>query len=875
MAQLLGQVSAGTVVKINESGSPVNYLVVQQGLPSSMYDASCNGTWVLRQDIYENAVWDAGNSNVLPGADIFATMADMLPLYDSFIQDSIKTVKIPYCKGGQTSSVQSGENGLECKIFPLSGYEVGFTKSDSSIFPADGSTLSYFQGSSVNSKRVSTLDDEASPWWLRSPLTNDGYNAWYVSQSGGQGATSVNTSYGIRPAFVLPENLYVQDDGTVSVPAPTNFTYPVTVMQGVSIPLSWSAVVGADSYIVQRKVDSGGWTQVYSGSATTFTDTAGSWSTVQYQVCGVFDGTNGAFATSTTITILSASALVISGEDEDLGTITTDVTYSVATDTGNPISLTRFVNGIQVASLTVNSGFSYSIPVIELPTGSGTIVITATVQASSGPVTQTRTWTYTKTPVTFPDAGAVGVLAQGGQNVLPVTAAEAVRVSPAWGGSLDKALDFIRGPGSIVQSYPIASGQTVTAGQVVDVTSDVPPTVGQYVPGSIQVQNVPVGSFITRTENGVPQYYLVVHQGIPSEMYDASCNGTWVLRLNIYEKAAWDTDNSNVLPGADIFATMAGMLSLFDAETQAAIKTVKIPYCVGGGQSTVQSGANGLQCQIFPLSFPEMDFDNPSAPDDGSVLSYFDGASSTEKVAMFENTPTAYWSRSPFNSNSVSVFYASQAGSGGGATNASASSGIRPAFILDPTLEVNGYYAGYTEALTTSGTPSQAIALQGGSAGDTIPVIFSGVAQLSGVTQGQQITSPGVRGFGAMDGWLSVTPYWTPSSDLRRVTGSYVGSGTYGQSNPNSLVFNLNEIVEWGIYALKNSVGYFESCPNRLFSEVLPDGEEVDIQIWSGDNTYSVLITRTGNKVSWYSRASSGQQLNDNNYTYYFYAIGY
>lgn len=75
---------------------------------------------------------------------------------------------------------------------------------------------------------------------------------------------------------------------------------------------------------------------------------------------------------------------------------------------------------------------------------------------------------------------------------------------------------------ALIRSYPIASGQTVTAGQVVDVTSNVPPTVGQYVPGSIQVQNVPVGSFITRTENGVPQYYLVVHQGLPSEMYDAS-----------------------------------------------------------------------------------------------------------------------------------------------------------------------------------------------------------------------------------------------------------------------------------------------------------------------------------------------------------------
>ena len=33
MAQTLGSVAAGTVVKLNENNSPVNYIVVHQGLP--------------------------------------------------------------------------------------------------------------------------------------------------------------------------------------------------------------------------------------------------------------------------------------------------------------------------------------------------------------------------------------------------------------------------------------------------------------------------------------------------------------------------------------------------------------------------------------------------------------------------------------------------------------------------------------------------------------------------------------------------------------------------------------------------------------------------------------------------------------------------
>ena len=50
MAKLLGQVAVGSIVKLNENGSPTNYIVVNQGIPgnSPLYDASCNGTWLLR-----------------------------------------------------------------------------------------------------------------------------------------------------------------------------------------------------------------------------------------------------------------------------------------------------------------------------------------------------------------------------------------------------------------------------------------------------------------------------------------------------------------------------------------------------------------------------------------------------------------------------------------------------------------------------------------------------------------------------------------------------------------------------------------------------------------------------------------------------------
>lgn len=54
----------GDTVKLMEGGVETEFIVVNQGLPDgSLYDASCNGTWLLRKDIKENRAWDSSDSN--------------------------------------------------------------------------------------------------------------------------------------------------------------------------------------------------------------------------------------------------------------------------------------------------------------------------------------------------------------------------------------------------------------------------------------------------------------------------------------------------------------------------------------------------------------------------------------------------------------------------------------------------------------------------------------------------------------------------------------------------------------------------------------------------------------------------------------------
>lgn len=222
--------------------------------------------------------------------------------------------------------------------------------------------------------------------------------------------------------------------------APT-LTVPQQLMQGQQATVNWTAIEGADSYTLQRKANTDSdWTQVYSGTALTFSETVGTWTTVQYRVQAVFDGTPGGWATSAEIPVVSASALVISGQDGDLGTLVNDVPYSISTDTGNQITATITVNGAVIFSGTVGNSTAGVIPVLDLINGEGTIVIEASVTASSGPVSAVRTWTYTKTMMTFPNAGSIAELTKDGKVMWPETLAEAVRIPG--GKTLDQVMGF-------------------------------------------------------------------------------------------------------------------------------------------------------------------------------------------------------------------------------------------------------------------------------------------------------------------------------------------------------------------------------------------------------------------------------------------------
>lgn len=221
----LGTKAVGSIVKLNVNGAAKEFIVVHQGKPSSLYDESCDGTWLLMKDIFEATRWHSSDVNNLENSTIHSILnSPLLNAFESNIRDAIKQVKIPYRKnGGSSGSDQSGANGLLCKIFLLSGYEIGFTTSDNPYFPQDGAKLSYFESgtdTSANNKRIAKLNGSADYWGLRSPFTYSTSLVGLVNYDGVGETSKASNSTGIRPALILPPDMGVDSSGNVTPPPP-------------------------------------------------------------------------------------------------------------------------------------------------------------------------------------------------------------------------------------------------------------------------------------------------------------------------------------------------------------------------------------------------------------------------------------------------------------------------------------------------------------------------------------------------------------------------------------------------------------------------------------------------------------------------------
>ena len=410
----LSSKAIGSTIKLKVNGSAKDFIVVHQGKPSSVYDDSCNGTWLLMKDIYENRQWHSSNTNDYANSTIHSYLnSTFLNLFESNIKNAIKQVKLPYRKGSGTSTtVTSGSNGLSAKIFLLSATETSFNFS--SYMPSgEGAELAYFKGcadNSSDSKRVAYLNGSAAGWWLRSPSCFNFSYALFVGSNGDWGHGYCSGSCGIRPALILPSTLLVSDDGTVSTntapSTPGSISVPSSIMGGTNISISWAKSSDAESnlagYKVERSTNGGSsWSQIYQGTATSTTDNVAFGTTSVMHRVKAYDteGLESGYTTSAIRTVRYNVAPAINAGSTSLGEKNAPFSfaYTVTDADGDTLTVTEKLDGTTKRTYTATRKTTNSFAVTgeyfqKITNGSHTMTVTVT----DGKATVTKTFTFTK-----------------------------------------------------------------------------------------------------------------------------------------------------------------------------------------------------------------------------------------------------------------------------------------------------------------------------------------------------------------------------------------------------------------------------------------------------------------------------------------------
>lgn len=179
----VGELAVGTSVFMNVGGVRKEFIIVQQGNPNpAIYDASCNGTWLMIKDIYDTI--ESGFTTTASLDQRYSTSKafqhlneTVLQAFEPSIQKDIRQVNIPV--------YDSNVSNLTAKIFHLSCKEIGY----SGYSPLEGDKLDYFENTNyvddASATRIAYYEGSASTWELRSMYwTNNTCNPFIVNSNG-------------------------------------------------------------------------------------------------------------------------------------------------------------------------------------------------------------------------------------------------------------------------------------------------------------------------------------------------------------------------------------------------------------------------------------------------------------------------------------------------------------------------------------------------------------------------------------------------------------------------------------------------------------------------------------------------------------------
>lgn len=403
-----------------------NNRYIYSNLRQWLNSAAAAGTWYAAQHSADAA---PTSGNVWNGYNAYDGLAGFL---NAFTADERAALLDTTITAGKSSTDGGGTETCTDKIFPLSCTEVGLSGdhtcgSKLAIFSDNSSRIATVTAECVANSNYSSSPSANAAWyyWLRDAYAGSAYYARFVFSDGALNwSNAYRGSIGLRPACNLSSDLLVSDstdsDGCYTVIynqapiAPGSISVPSEVIGGENITISWGVSTDPDGnlsgYVLEQKVGSGTWSQIYKGSARSKSvPITYGWTTVQYRV-KAYDafGAESAYTTSATRTIINNRAPVISGSDTNLGSFSNTAPtheYVVTDADGHQVDVVESLDGVAIKSYTVTLGQTNTFSMtseqwLKLLNGSHTITIKAT-DARDASVALRLTFTKAVTSVEF------------------------------------------------------------------------------------------------------------------------------------------------------------------------------------------------------------------------------------------------------------------------------------------------------------------------------------------------------------------------------------------------------------------------------------------------------------------------------------------
>jgi len=379
----------------NPNGDRLNYgnnRFSQANIDQWLNSAAGAGAWYSARHTYDAP---PNNANVWSNYNEYDAQAGFLSFFETDFRNAILDTTIRVAKNTVTDG--GSYEDITRKVYLLSETEVGLGNENGI---AEGSLWDYFNSASrrqayPTAEAVSASEYTNSSlsstqfwyWWLRTPNAGHAYDARNVNTGGTLSDSDAWSGYfGVRPALELASSVLVSDttdtDGAYVIQWNQPPTTPTSVSHGTpraGQPLTITTGGSTDpegnpiSYVWERRVDTGTYTQIGITTEKSVTDTVPTAGTnYQVRVKAVDSyGAESAYRTGNATPISYNTNPVISGSDQNMGAKTTPFSYAYTVTDAEAASQTLTVtetltNGAETITLRTFAATSGAQNTIDL-----------------------------------------------------------------------------------------------------------------------------------------------------------------------------------------------------------------------------------------------------------------------------------------------------------------------------------------------------------------------------------------------------------------------------------------------------------------------------------------------------------------------------